>query len=141
MGTPLDIYEDILLPMEMRSYLRAYGFNFSKKACEFAVSKMKRKNPATGKDEPIEMKTKEEVEKILERYNVKLEHDNGYNGTYAYHMGYSDYFKSSITDEQHLAMYVKDVIDDEDNEGGNVFRKFLADADAKGIVIDWADLL
>lgn len=141
MGTPLDIYEDIYLPIEMRSYLRANGYNFSKKACEFAVSKMRRKNPATGKDEPIEFKKKEEVEEILKKYNIKLEHDNGYNGTYVYHMGMADYFKSSITDEQHLAMYVKDVVDDLDNEGGNVFRKWLADCDAKGVVVDWADIL
>lgn len=136
----LDSFE-IIMPIEMRSYLRNFGWNFNKKACESAVSKMRYKNPSTGKEERVEMKTKEQVEEILKKYNIKLEHDNGYNGVYAYHMGFSDYFKSSITDEQHLAMYVKDVIDDPDNEGGNVFRKFLADADAKGIVIDWADLL
>lgn len=136
----LDSFE-IIMPAEMRSYLRNFGWNFNKKACEFAVSKMRRKNPATGKDEPIEFKKKEEVEEILKRYNIKLEHDNGYNGVYAYHMGYSDYFKSSITDEQHLAMYVKDVIDDVDLPSGNVFRKWLANADAKGMVIDWADIL
>ena len=136
MNTPLDTYEDIFLPLEMRSYLRAYGFNFSKKACEWAVSQMRGRNK-----EKIEFKDKEKVYEILKKYGITLEHDNGYNGTYAFHMGTSDYLKSSIPDEQRLAMYVKDVIDDPDNEGGNVFRKFLADCDAKGIAVEWADIL
>lgn len=141
MGTPLDIFEDIYLPIEMRSYLRANGYNFSKKACEFAISKMRYKNPSTGKEERVEMKTKEQVEEILKKYNIKLENDNGYNGVYWYHQGFSDLFKSSVTDEQHLAMYVKDMIDDPDMPGSNGFRHWLSDCDAKGVVVDWADIL
>lgn len=136
MNTPLDIYEEIIMPIEMRSYLRAYGFNFSKKACEFAVSLMRGRNK-----EKIEFKDKEKVYEILKKYGITLEHDNGYNGTYAFHMGTSDYLKSSIPDEQRLAMYVKDVIDDVDNPSGNVFRKWLADCDAKGIAVEWSDIL
>ena len=136
MAQSLDIYEEIIMPIEMRSYLRNYGFNFSKKACEFAVSLMRGRNK-----EKIEFKDKEKVYEILKKYGIKLEHDNGYNATYAFHMGESDYLKSSIPDEQRLAMYVKDVVDDPDNESGNVFRKFLADCDAKGVVVEWADIL
>lgn len=131
----LDSFE-IIMPKEMRSYLRNFGWNFNKKACEFAVSLMRDKN-----DSKIEFKDKEKVYEILKKYSITLEHDNGYNGTYAFHMGTSDYLKSSIPDEQRLAMYVKDVVDDPDNEGGNVFRKWLADCDAKGVVVDWADIL
>ena len=136
MAQSLDIYEEIIMPIEMRSYLRNYGFNFSKNACEFAVGMMRGRNK-----EKIEFKDKEKVYEILKKYGITLEHDNGYNATYAFHMGTSDYLKSSIPDEQRLAMYVKDVIDDPDNKGGNVFRKFLADCDAKGIVVEWEDIL
>lgn len=45
MVTPLDIYD---IPSDMRAYLRNYGHHFSRKACQFAISKMKRMNPATG---------------------------------------------------------------------------------------------
>lgn len=38
----------------MKEYLDTYGWHFSKKMCEWAVSMMKRKNPQTGKEEPIE---------------------------------------------------------------------------------------
>lgn len=140
MTTPLDIFE-IELPSGMRSYLRSYGFNFNKKACDFAVSKMKRKNPATGKNEAVEPMNKEQVEQLLQKNNIKLENNEGYNFVYIANSAKADYWKSSIEDERHLALFIKDTIDDPDNEGGNVFRKFLADADAKGIVIDWDDIL
>jgi hypothetical protein len=37
----LDSYD--ILPKEMRAYLRNYGYSFSKRACEYAVSKMNAK--------------------------------------------------------------------------------------------------
>lgn len=136
MAQSLDIYEEIIMPISMRSYLRNYGFAFSKKACEFAVSLMRDKN-----NSKIEFKDKEKVYEILKKYGITLEHDNGYNGTYAFHMGTSDYLKSSIPDEQRLAMYVKDVIDDEDLPGSNCFRRWLSDMDAKGVAVVWDDIL
>ena len=53
----------------------------------------------------------------------------------------ADFWKSSIEDEAHLAKMVKDIIDDADNEGGNLFRRWLADADANGFVIDWDEII
>ena len=132
---------EIELPKSMRSYLRSYGYNFNRKACDFAVGKMKRLNPATGKQETVEPMSKEDVEELLKKNNVKLEHNEGYNFVYAANAAKADYWKSSIDDEKHLALYIKDVIDDADNPGGNVFRKFLVDCDAKGCVIDFEDLL
>lgn len=137
---PLDAFE-IEMPREMRSYLRSYGYNFSKRACDFAVSKMKRLNPATGKKEKIEPMNKDAVEELLQKQGVKLEHNEGYNFVYVANSAKADYWKSSIEDEKHLALFIKDVIDDPDNEGGNVFRKFLSDCDAKGCVVDWEDIL
>lgn len=136
----LDSFE-IIMPKEMRSYLRAYGYSFNKKANDFAVSLMKKKNPATGKVEKIEPMTKEQVEELLAKYNITLEHNNGHDFVYVANMIRADYWKSSIKDEQSMAQMIKDIIDDEDNPSGNVFRKFLADADAKGIVVDWEEIL
>ena len=42
-------------------------------------------------------------------------------------MGYIDYMVSSIIDLKHLAMYVKDVIDDKDGYDGIVFNRWYAD--------------
>lgn len=140
MATPLDMFE-IEMPSGMRSYLRSFGYNFNRKACEFAVKKMKRLNPATGKKEMIEAMSKEAVEELLQKHNIKLEHNEGHNFVYVANAAKADYWKSSIEDEKHLALFIKDVIDDPDNAGGNVFRKWLADADASGMVIDWDEIL
>lgn len=137
---PLDIYDDYR-PKSMDAYLSNWGWNFNKKAYEIAIKAMRKLNPSTGKKERIEVPSKEKIDEILKKYNINLEHNKGYNYLYAYAMGLSDYYKSSITDEQHLAMYVKDVIDDPDNEGGNVFRKFYVDCIAKGEPVEWEDLL
>jgi len=140
MAIELDIYDDYR-PKAMTAYLRHNAWNFNKKACEYAVKDMRKLNPATGKKESIEPLTKEKVDELLERYNVKLEHNKGYNATFIANMCVADYYKSSIPDEQHLALYIKDVIDDPDNEGGNVFRKWYVDCIAKGEPVDWEDLL
>jgi hypothetical protein len=81
------------------------------------------------------------VEELLAKHNIKLEHNTGYDFVYVANMGKADYLKSSIPDEQHIALYVKDVIDDPDNEGGNVFRKYYVDCIAKGEPLEWDDIL
>lgn len=136
---PLDMY-DATTP-EMRAYLRNYGWSFSKRACEEAIEQMKKLNPATGKKERIEPLTREQVEELLSKFNIELEHNTGYDFVYIANMARADFYKSSIPDEQHLAIYIKNVIDDPDNEGGNVFRHWLTDMDKKGEPIPWEDML
>lgn len=137
--TPLYYYDDV--PMDMRKYLRNYGYSFSKRACEYAVSKMRKRNPSSGKAEKIEMHTKEQVEDILKKYNVTLENNINYNFVYVFHMGLADYYKSSIADEQHLALYVKDVIDDIDNNPDNIFAEWITKMDGNGEVVEWDEIL
>ena len=129
------------MPPGMRSYIRAYGYNFNRKACDFAVGRMKRINPATGKREAIDPLTKEAVEELLKKQGVKLENNEGHNFVYVANMIRADYWKSSIEDELHMAKMVKDIIDDPDCPGGAVFRKWLAVCDEKGTLIDWDDIL
>lgn len=139
---PLDMYDD--MPREMRSYLSHFGWHFNKKACEMAVKAMRKKPSgivSNAKPEPIEPWSKEQVEELLAKHNIKLEHNTGYDFVYVANMGKADYLKSSIPDEQHIALYVKDVIDDPDNEGGNVFRKYYVDCIAKGEPLEWEDIL
>ena len=42
-------------------------------------------------------------------------------------MGNNDFMGSSIIDEKHLSLYVKDVIDDKDGYDGIVFNRWYAD--------------
>lgn len=139
MAVELDIYDD--RPKAMNSYLAAYGWHFSKKACEEAVSNMRKINPATGKKERIEPMTKEKVDELLSRYNVELEYNTLYDYVYTANQGLADMYKSSVPDEHHLALYVKDVIDDPDNKGGQVFRKWFASEIGNGRPVEWDDIM
>ena len=126
----LDTYDD--RPTSMKRYLKYFGQHFNKKLCDFAVSKMKHdKNPVP----------KEKVDEILDKYNIKLEFNELYDYVYVYNMGYNDFFGSSIIDEKHLAMYVKDVIDDKDSYDGIVFNRWYADTVTSGIPIEWDEML
>lgn len=135
----LDSYS--YMPEEMRAYMRNYGFSFSKRACEWAVSQMQRKSGVSGKTEPIESYTKEKAEELLTKHGIKLENNIGYNFVYVLNMAVADFWKSSIKEEKDLAQYVKDVIDDVDDEPSNVFRRFIYSLEGKGIPACWEDWL
>ena len=139
MHESLDLFDD--RPKEMRAYLRNNGYSFNKKACEFAVKLMRRKNHATGKAEKIEPWDKDRVEELLKKYGITLEHNVGYNFVYVANMAVADFYKSSIPDEQRLAMFIKDTIDDVDNNPGNIFRRWLVSMDGNGEPIEWDELL
>lgn len=136
---PLDTYDTI--PSEMRAYLSHNGWHFNKKACEYAVKMMKRKNPASGKLEKIEPYTKDQVEDMLKKYGVVIEDTSNYDFVFVANMGKADYLKSSIPDEQHLALYVKDVLDDPDAADGVTMRRWYATMVANGNMVDWLDIL
>lgn len=138
---PLDLYEMDFMPMEMKAYLRNYGFSFSKKACDYAVSLMKKENPSTKKEEKIEPWSKEQVDEMLKKFNITLENNVGYNATYVANMLKADMFKSSIVDEQRLALGVKDIIDDVDASPRLVFKQWITHMDDSGIPIEWESIL
>lgn len=127
-------------PSGMREYLETYGWHFSKRMCEWAVSMMRRKNTATGKSEPVDYVDKEKVDEILKKNNVSLDNDVAYDSVYAFHMARTDYLKSSIIDEAHLALFVKDYLDDEDGYPEIAFTRFYADCIGRGVPIMWEDL-
>lgn len=134
----LDAYEK--LPSGMREYLENYGWHFSKKMCEFAVSNMKKKD-ASGKLTPITPYTKEQVDSMLQQHGVQIEEKNGYDYVFAANMGKSDYMGSSIKDEQHLALFVKDYVSDPDAYEGLPFTRYYADTIGSGTPITWEEML
>ena len=126
----LDYYDD--RPTSMKRYLKYYGQHFNKKLCDFAVSKMNHgKTPVS----------KESVESILNKYNIQLDNNELYDFVYVYNMGNNDFLGSSIPDEKHLALYVKDVIDDEDGYDGIVFNRWYADFVTCGVPVDWEEMI
>lgn len=130
----LDNYD--ILPSGMNEYLGLYGWHFSKKMCEWAISKMRDRN-----NNKMTMRSKEQVENILKSHGVEIENDYGYDKVFVFHMGMSDYLGSSIIDEARLARYVKDTLDDRDGYDGIAFTRFISDCNAKGVPVIWEDLV
>lgn len=129
------------LPPDMAEYISMYGFNFNKKACMFAISLMRKKNPSTGEMERIEPLQKEQVEELLANNGIILKGNKMYNHVFVANMAKADYWKSSIEDERHLALFIRDYIDDADGNNEIPFRRWLASMVAIGEPIDWGDLL
>lgn len=128
--TSLNQYDD--RPTDMKRYLKYFGQHFNKRLCQFAVSKMRHgKTPVT----------KEQVDEVLKKHGITLKNNELYDYVYVYNMGNNDFMGSSIADEKHLAMYVKDVIDDIDGYDGIVFNRWYADTVVQGIPIEWNEML
>lgn len=138
---PLDSFEIEFMPIEMKAYLRNNGFSFSKKACEWAVSLLRKENPSTKKEEMIEPLNKDQVDDLLKKHNITLENNVGYNYVYVCNMLVADKYKSSIPDESHLALGIKDCIDDPDASPRLVFKQWITHMDDSGIPIDWGNII
>ena len=128
-----------VFPEAMETYLEFYGWHFSKKMCDWAVSKMYKE--VNGKKEYIKPYTKEDLEQFLEKQGIKLEDVQGYDHVYIANMAKADFLGSSISDEVHLAKYVKDVISDPDAYEGMPFTRFYADCIGSGTPIIWSEMI
>lgn len=131
----LDYYD--ILPAGMDAYLASHGRHFSKPMLDWAVSMMENRKGESGA--ALE---KKQFDELMKAYGLKLDRKEGYyDGPYIWAMAKSDYLGSSIIDEQHLAMFVKDYIDDIDGNETRAFDEFYINCVAKGVDIPWKDLI
>ena len=130
-------YDEI--PEGMKYYLNNYGCHFNKKLCKEAISRMY--TVSDGKKESIQPYTKEEVEELLESYDIKIKRNKLYDSVYVANMCKADFLGKSVPTEEHLAKYVKDLLDDPDAEEGFVFNRFYADQMFMDSPIDWEDMI
>ena len=114
---------------------------FNHKLCSYAVSRMKSKVSSTGELKSITPITKEALDAKLDDYNIELKENKLYDYVYVANMCKADFLGSSIDDERHLCLYVKDVIDDPDGYDGLVFNRWYADMCRQGIPIDWHEFI
>ena len=128
---PLDVYD--IQPRPMMKYKANNGWHFNERAVQYAVSLMMKKNPVNGKTEPIEPMTAKQVDELLTKHAVKLEHSVGFDYVYVANM--------SIIDEKHMALYIKDVMEDPDAPEGTIMRQWYAKMVADGRPIPWAYFL
>ena len=135
MASRLDYYD--IVPAGMDAYLASHGRHFSKPMLEWAVSMMEDRR---GNKVPVP--DKKRFDELMKAYNQKLSRTEGYyDGPYVWAMATNDYLGSSVIDEQHLAMFVKDYIDDRDGNETRPFDEFYINCVAKGIDIPWGDLI
>lgn len=128
-----------VIPEDMLNYMRNYGPHFNKKLFKFAVGNMTKREG--GVERPITPWSKEEVEGALARNGIKVERGQLYDCAYVANMCKADFLNSSVPDERHMAMYVKDVIDDVDAPDGLTFNRYFADCCYSGIVIPWDEMI
>lgn len=130
-------YDEI--PDGMKRYINNYGCHFNKKLCDEASSRMYRE--VNGRREYIKPYTKEQVDKLLDTYNVKIQRNKLYDAVYVANMCASDFLGKSIPSEEYLVKYIKDVLDDPDAISGYVFNRFYADSIFMDNPIEWDDMI
>lgn len=133
MRTALDVNDN--MPKFMRKYLANYGWHFNKSLCAYAISLMRKKGKQM---EPV---SKDYIDKLLSQYDIKLENNIGHDYVFVGNMCKADYYGSSIIDEKHFALYIKDTIDDEDAGDGTTMRRWYATMVANGIMVDWEEFV
>lgn len=126
-------------PSGMEEYLAYNGWHFNKKLCDYAVSRMYKRN-ANGTKAYITPYTKEAVDDLLSRYGITVE-KHGYDYVYVANMARADFWNSSIADEGKLALFIKDYVGDADAYEGMPMTRFYADVIGSGEPVEWEDML
>lgn len=128
-----------VMPEDLAIYLSHNGPHFNKEAFEFAISNMY-KDEDEDKDDfkPID---KRQVDAILTKYNIKIKNNKLYDAAYVANMCIADYLNSSIANEQMMAKFTKDTLDDPDGCEGLIFNRWIADMKWIGIPIPWDEFI
>ncbi len=129
-----------IMPEALSIYLSHNGPHFNKKCCEFAISQMY-KTDENGKEKDIEPFEKGQVEELLRAYGIKVKYAQLEDITYVANMCKADYYEGSVPTKQHLAMYIKETLDDPDGCEGLMFNRWIADMKWLGVAIPWDDFI
>lgn len=114
-------------PSGMEEYLEIYGWHFSKNMYLWASSMFEG-----------EKFTKEQVDELFKKHNVKVDKAMGYDMYHVANVVKNKFYKSSIDDEIHLIKFIKDYLKCYDEIA---FTHFYANCIANGIPIMWEDML
>lgn len=124
------------MPEDLAIYMSHNGPHFNTKAFEFATSQM-----YIDEDEDFEPITKEQVNRLLQKYNINIRNNKLCDTAYVANMCKADYLNSSIANEEMLCKYIKDTLDDPDGLEGLTFNRWIADMKWLGIPIPWGDFI
>lgn len=114
-------------PEAFINYLRYYGEHFNKKLCKFALEQL-----------PKVEYTKEKLEQLLQTNKVEIKNAKLHDAVYVANWAKSIFYGSSISDEKHLVLFIKDIFE---KEGKLIFNRWYADMAKQGIPIEWEDMV
>lgn len=124
----LDQYD--VKPRAMMNYLAHYGWHFNKNMCKFALKHLPKKSTILEKSK---------IDSILQSNNITLQNNKLYDYIYVANYAMSMYYDTTLLDEKHLANYIKDTFDTEEDD--LVFTEWYARMCRLGIPIDWESMI
>jgi len=113
---------------------------FSKSLAEWAISKMKVEDPATGVLKKLTPRKLDDVKDVLESNKIELPYEFCYTAWYLFNMAVADYPKSLKNDEQR-ALFVEETLCDPDGQPENVLDCFATKMCNAGMPIYWEDFI
>lgn len=120
----------------MEEYLEDYGYHINKKLFDWAVSMMKDRS-----GNKLAAWDKEKCDDFLRARGINLRRGKGHDAAYVLNMARADYYGSSIADEQRLALFVRDYLDDPDGSETRAFDELYIKTVALGEPIFWEEML
>ena len=123
---------------ERAMYEDMYHGLFSKRLAEWAISRMKTEDAATGVVKPLIARKVDDVQQVLKEHKVELPDEFIYTSWYLFNMCVADYPKTCKTDEQR-ALFVEETLCDVDGTPENVLDCFATKMCNAGIPIYWED--
>lgn len=122
-----DFTEYDIKPKEFINYLRYYGQHFNKNLCDFACSQFDKKDY-----------TKEKLDLLLQAHKIELKEAQLYDAVYVANWCKNTFYGSSISDEKHFVLFLKDIFE---KEGNLIFNRWYADMAKLGKAISWDDMV
>lgn len=114
-------------PEGFTNYLRYYGQHFNKKLCDFACKNMDKKEYS-----------KEKLDTLIQSYNIEIPNAKLHDIVYVANWCFNTLYGSSIADEKHFVLFIKDIFD---KEPDLIFNRWYADMAKQGIPIEWEDMI
>lgn len=122
-----DFTEYDIKPEGFINYLRYYGPHFNKKLCEFACKQMQKMEYS-----------KEKLDVLLQSHNIEIQNAKLHDAVYVANWCKNVFYGSSIADEKHFVLFIKDIFD---KEPDFIFNRWYADMAKQGIPIEWEDMI
>lgn len=122
-----DFTEYDIKPGEFLNYLRYYGPHFNKKLCDFACKQLQKREYS-----------KEKLDMLLQSHDIELKNNKLYDYVYVANWARNLFYGSSISDEKHFVLFLKDIFE---KEPELIFNRWYADMAKKGIPIEWEEMI